>query len=143
MVERIKIHDLPEFDAAEYLTDDSAIAEYLSAVLEAQDASLLVAALGDIAKARGMTEIARSSGLTREALYRALRVDAHPQFETVMRVCNALGFELKAQRSGVETAEKGRSADAYADVPPATNIVPFRAPVAQRRTTIAGEVRAM
>ncbi len=94
---KIKIRDLPEFDAAEYLDNEEAVAEYLSAVLEEDDPGLLAAALGDIAKARGMGEIARASGLTREALYKALRPGAQPRFETVARVCHALGLKLEVR----------------------------------------------
>lgn len=97
MAKKIKIADLPEFDAAEYLDDEQAVAAYLTAVLEENDPALLAAALGDVARARGMTEIAKASGLTREALYRALRADAQPRFETVSRVCAALGVKLVAE----------------------------------------------
>lgn len=88
---------LKPFDPAKYLDSDEAIAEYLTAILEDNDAALLAAALGDIARARGMSEIARASGLTREALYKALRPDAQPRFDTVARVCAALGVKLVAQ----------------------------------------------
>jgi len=89
--------DLPDFDITEYLEDDQAIAEYLTIVLEDDDPALLAAALGDIARVRGMTEIAKASGLTREALYRALRENAQPRFDTINRVCHALGVKLVAQ----------------------------------------------
>ncbi len=97
MSEKIRIADLPEFDITEYLEDDQAIAEYLTVVLEEDDPALLAAALGDIARARGMTEIAMATGLAREALYRALRPDAQPRFDTINRVCHALGVKLVAQ----------------------------------------------
>lgn len=97
MKKRIKVQDLPEFDAAPYLDSEEAIAAYLTDILEANNASLLAAALGDIARARGMAEIAKSSGLTREALYKALRADSAPRFDTVSRVCAALGVRLVAQ----------------------------------------------
>ena len=97
---KIKTSDLPEFDATEYLGSDKAIAEYLTAVLAYDDPSLLAASLGDIARARGMSEIARAAGLTREALYKALRPDAQPRFDTVARVCTALGVKLVAQPTG-------------------------------------------
>jgi len=89
--------DLPEFDAAEYLDSDEAIADYLTQVLAENDGSLLAAALGDIARARGMSEIAASTGLAREALYKALRPGAQPRFDTVSRVCAALGVRLVAE----------------------------------------------
>ena len=88
---------LKPFDPAKYLDSDEAIAEYLTAIMEEHEPALLAAALGDIARARGMTEVARASGLTREALYKALRPDAQPRFETVVRVCAALGVRLVAQ----------------------------------------------
>lgn len=97
MSKRIKAADLPEFDAAHYLDSETSIAAYLTDILEANDAALLAAALGDIARARGMTEIARSAGITREALYKALRPDSAPRFDTVSRVCAALGVRLVAQ----------------------------------------------
>jgi probable addiction module antidote protein len=97
MRKRIKAADLPEFDAASYLDDEMAIAAYLTDILEANDAALLAAALGDIARARGMSEIAKSAGITREALYKALRPDSAPRFDTVNRVCIALGVRLVAQ----------------------------------------------
>lgn len=93
----IKITELPEFDPAEYLDDEKEIAAYLSAILAEDDPGLLAAALGDIARARGMSEIARSSGISREALYKALRPGAKPRFETVARVCRALGVKLEAR----------------------------------------------
>ncbi len=97
MTKKIRIADLPEFDFSEHLESEQAIAEYLTVVLEDNDPSLLAAALGDIARARGMSEIARASGITREALYKALRPDAQPRFDTISRVCTALGVKLVAQ----------------------------------------------
>lgn len=82
---------------AEFLESDQAIAEYLTAVMEDGDASLLAAALGDIARAKGMAEISQKSGLTREALYKALRPGAQPRFDTIQRVCGALGVRLKVE----------------------------------------------
>jgi probable addiction module antidote protein len=97
MTNKIRIADLPEFDVTEYLENEQAIAEYLTVVMEENDPALLAAALGDIARARGMTEIAKASGITREALYKALRPNAQPRFDTVNRVCAALGVKLVAQ----------------------------------------------
>ena len=97
MTKKIKVSELPGFDMAEHLPDQQAIAEYLTIVLEENDPAEFAHALGTIARARGMTEIARASGITREALYRALRPDAQPRFETVSRVCAALGVKLVAQ----------------------------------------------
>jgi probable addiction module antidote protein len=97
MSKRMEVAELPEFDAAHYLDSETSIAAYLTDILEANDAALLASALGDIARARGMTEIAKSAGLTREALYKALRPDSSPRFDTVSRVCAALGVRLVAQ----------------------------------------------
>ena len=74
----IKVADLPVFDGAASLENEQTIAAYLTDILEAQAPALLAAALGDIARAHGMTEIAKASGITREALYKALRPDAQP-----------------------------------------------------------------
>ena len=97
MSKRITEADLPDFDATPYLDSEAAIAAYLTDILMANDPALLAAALGDIARARGMSEIARASGITREALYKALRPDAQPRFDTVSRVCAALGVKLVVQ----------------------------------------------
>jgi probable addiction module antidote protein len=91
------IKQLSEFDAAEYLDSEEAIAAYLTSMMQEGDPALFAAALGDIARARGMSEIAKASGLTREALYKALRPDAQPRFDTISRVCAALGVKLVAQ----------------------------------------------
>ena len=85
------------FDAARYLTDDAAVAEYVSAVLEAGDPDLLLLALGDVARARGMAQIAKDAGLGRESLYKALAPGAKPRFDTVLKVARALGVKLTAQ----------------------------------------------
>lgn len=87
---------LRRFDPARYLTDDGAVAEYLTAVLEADDPDLLLVALGDVARARGMAQIAKDAGLGRESLYKALAPGAKPRFDTVLRVAKALGVRLTA-----------------------------------------------
>ncbi|MBC7700194.1 addiction module antidote protein [Aquabacterium sp.] len=97
MPKKINVVDLPDFDMATYLPDDEAIAQYLTLVLEENDPSELSHALGVIARARGMSEIAKASGIGREALYKALRPNAHPRFDTIARVCTALGVKLVAQ----------------------------------------------
>jgi probable addiction module antidote protein len=97
MDERIKVADLPEFDASQYLDSDEAIAAYLNDIIESGDAGLLASALGDVARARGMTQIANDTGLAREALYKALRPDAQPRFDTIARVCKAIGLRLVVQ----------------------------------------------
>ena len=85
------------FDAARYLNDDAAIAQYMTAVLEMNDPDLLLLALGDVARARGMTQVAKDAGLGRESLYKALSPGAKPRFDTVLKVARALGVRLSAQ----------------------------------------------
>ncbi len=97
MTRKIKTADLPDFDMAEHLQTDEDVAHYLTLVLEENDPAELIHALGTIARARGMTEVARASGLTREALYKALRPTSQPRFDTIARVCTALGVKLVAQ----------------------------------------------
>ena len=97
MTKKIDPAALREFDVTEYLDSEEAMAEYLTAMIEDGDPAMLAAALGDIARARGMTEDAKDSGITREALYKALRPNSSPRFETVNKVCAALGVRLVAQ----------------------------------------------
>jgi probable addiction module antidote protein len=93
---KTKVKLLP-FDAARYLNDDAAIAEYMIAVLETGDDDLLLLALGDVARARGMAQVAKSTGLGRESLYKALAPGARPRFDTVLKVARALGVRLSAR----------------------------------------------
>lgn len=97
MSRKINVSELPEFDIAEHLKDDQDVAAYLTEIIEDGDASELAHALGVAARVRGMTEIARASGLTREAIYRALRPGASPRFDTIARVCGALGLTLSVR----------------------------------------------
>ena len=97
MRKKVVVEDLPEFDLSEHLKTDEDIAAYLSVVLEDEDSSELTHALGVIARARGMAEVARAAGLTREALYKALRHNTQPRFDTIARVCRALGLKLTTQ----------------------------------------------
>ena len=82
------------FDPAAYLNNDEAIAEYLTAAAEDPNPDVFLAALGDVAKARGMAQIAKDAGLGRESLYKALSVGAHPRFETVNAVMRTLGVKF-------------------------------------------------
>ncbi len=88
---------LVAFDAARYLDDDAAIAEYMTAVLEANDPDLLLLALGDVARAKGMAQVAKDAGLGRESLYKALSPGAKPRFDTVLKVARALGVKFTAE----------------------------------------------
>ncbi len=85
-----------EFDPALYLDSEEVIAEYLSQIIEEGDTEEVLEAIGHIAKARGMTQIAKDSGLGRESLYKAFAPGAKPRFETVMRVIRTLGVQLHA-----------------------------------------------
>ncbi|MDE2162801.1 MAG: putative addiction module antidote protein [Alphaproteobacteria bacterium] len=82
------------FDAADYLDNDEVIAEYLSAAVEDPNPDVFLAAIGDVAKARGMAQIAKETGLGRESLYKALSAGAHPRYETVSAVLRALGVKF-------------------------------------------------
>lgn len=85
-----------EFDAASYLDSEEMVAEYLNQALASGDTDLLLLAIGDVARARGMAQIARDSGLGRESLYKALAVGAKPRFDTVFKVLQALGVQMHA-----------------------------------------------
>jgi len=82
------------FDPAEYLDNDEAIASYMTDAMETGDPSFVADALGVVARARGMSEVARQASVSRESLYRALSADGNPELGTVMRVMQALGLQL-------------------------------------------------
>jgi probable addiction module antidote protein len=82
------------FDSAEYLDSDEAIGAYLEEALETEDPAFIAHALGTVARARGMSQIAKETGLSRESLYKALSTEGNPEFSTVIRVMKALGLRL-------------------------------------------------
>ena len=82
------------FDAADYLRDEADIAAYLDAAVAEDDPAVLARALGAIARARNMSSLARDTGLTRQSLYKSLSGKGNPSLDTIMRVTNALGFQL-------------------------------------------------
>ena len=84
------------WDAADHLRSRADIAAYLEAALEDGDPTVVAAALGDIARAKGMSAIARDAGVGRESLYKALSADGNPELATVLRVVRALGLRLRA-----------------------------------------------
>ena len=92
------------WDPAENLQSEEDMAAYLEAALEEGDASLVAAALGDIARAKGMSQLARETGLGRESLYKALSPSGNPEFSTILRVVSALGLQLHAKRAPVKAA---------------------------------------
>lgn len=83
-----------EFDASAFLNDEEVIAEYLTAALEDENPDVFLAAVGNVAKARGMTAIAESTGLGRESLYKAMTPGAKPRYDTVLKVLHSLGVKL-------------------------------------------------
>jgi len=87
---------ITDFDPATYLDSDEVIAEYLTAVLEEDDPDLLLTALANVAKARGMTQIAKDTGLGRESLYKALAPGAKPRFDTILKILRSLKVNLAA-----------------------------------------------
>ena len=92
------------WDVAEHLETEMDMVAYLNAALEDGDAALVVAALGDIARAKGMSQIARDAGLGRESLYKALSTTGNPEFVTILKVVRALGLQLHVQAIGVQAA---------------------------------------
>ena len=84
------------WDPAEHLETDEDMAAYLEAALEEGDPNLVAAALGDIARAKGMTQVAREAGMGRESLYKALSATGNPEFATILKVIAALGLKLHA-----------------------------------------------
>ena len=84
------------FDAADYLDNDETVAAYLSAALEDDDPDIFLTAVKDVARARGMTQLAKDTGLGRESLYKALSPGARPRYDTILKVVKALGVTLQA-----------------------------------------------
>jgi probable addiction module antidote protein len=95
--------DPQPFDAADYLADPESVRAFLEDAMESGDARVIAGALGVVARAKGMSEIAEKAGLSRESLYRALSSDGNPRLDTLMRVLDALGIRLHA--SSVDAAE--------------------------------------
>jgi probable addiction module antidote protein len=93
------------FDAAEYLDSDDAIQAYLAAALETSDSAFIAEALGTIARAKGMTQIAQAAGLSRESLYKSLSSGGNPEFATVLRVIQALGLRLSVATAAGKEAQ--------------------------------------
>jgi probable addiction module antidote protein len=85
------------YDTANYLDSEEAIEAFLEAIFEDGDPQLIAAGLGAIARARGMSKVARKSGLSREGLYKALNANGNPELGTILKVVKALGFQLTAK----------------------------------------------
>lgn len=106
------------FDASEYLKGDADIAAFVAAALAENDPPTLAAALGTVARARGMTQLAAATGITREALYRALSAEGNPSLDTLLKVLGGLGLRLDVRAAGSAPAAKrartaARSAKAH------------------------------
>jgi probable addiction module antidote protein len=84
------------FDAADYLNDEETIAEYLTAALDDPNPDVFLAAIRDVARARGMAQLAKDAGLGRESLYKALSPGAKPRYDTVLKLLHALGVKISA-----------------------------------------------
>ncbi|MCG3190007.1 MAG: hypothetical protein LKCHEGNO_02573 [Burkholderiaceae bacterium] len=92
------------WDPAEHLNTEADMAAYLEAALEEGDSALVAAALGDIARAKGMSHVAREAGLGRESLYKALSPGGNPEFATILKVVAALGLQLHAAPASEKAA---------------------------------------
>jgi probable addiction module antidote protein len=92
-------HSFKTYDVADYLKSEKDMALYLEACFEeaGDDATTIAAALGDIARAKGMSDIAAATGLTREGLYRTLSKDGNPSFSAVLKVMKAMGLKLRPE----------------------------------------------
>ncbi|GLQ91017.1 addiction module antidote protein [Dyella flagellata] len=90
-----KKEQFSRYDSADYLKTEEDIAAYLEACSEENDPALMAAALGAVARARNMSQLARETGLTREGLYKALSADGNPSLATAMKVAKALGYQLR------------------------------------------------
>lgn len=94
--------ELTDFDPAQYLDNSGAIAEYLTDALETGDNAFITDALGVVARAKGMGQLAKDTGLSRESLYRALSAKGNPEFATVLKVLSALGLKLTASTANIK-----------------------------------------
>lgn len=90
-----KTETFTKWDVADHLKTEADIATYLEACAEENDPALMAAALGDVARARNMSQLARDTGISREGLYKALSADGNASFATIMKVANALGFRVE------------------------------------------------
>ena len=88
---------LAVFDAADYLDNDEVIVEYLNAALEDENPDVFLRAISDVAKARGMSKLAKNAGVGRESLYKALAPGAKPRYDTILKLLKSLGVDLRTQ----------------------------------------------
>jgi probable addiction module antidote protein len=109
---------LTKFDVTEYLDTDEAVSAYISEALAIGDPGFIADTIGVVARARGMTQIAKLAGLSRESLYKALSEDGNPELETLLKVIKALGLELSAQPARVQHPGELQEAKAIAKAKP-------------------------
>jgi len=103
---------LRTFDASRYLDTEEAVAAYLAEALETNDAEFISEAIGTVARARGMTQMAKTSGISREQLYRSFGSGANPTLKTVLRVLEAMNVTLTATPATAKSAAKGKTTSA-------------------------------
>lgn len=120
---KIDLKKFKEFDSSEYLTDEETINAYLREVSddEEKDVGLVLYALGQVARARGIAKVAEDSGLNRESLYKVFKPSAKPQFETVTRVLDAMGFELQVRPKAVLKGKVSKARLAVMESSPSYN----------------------
>jgi probable addiction module antidote protein len=94
-----KFAKLTKFDMANYLTTEKEITEYLKAAIEDNDPEFLPIALGTVARARGVTQVAKKAGVSRASLYKSLAAGSRPEFATISKVIEALGFKLQIAKA--------------------------------------------
>lgn len=94
MTTKFSNYPVREFDAAEFLTDEESIAAYLTLSFESGDQDELIEALNTVARARGMTQLAKDTGVARESLYKTLSGESKPRFETIAKIADALGLSI-------------------------------------------------
>jgi len=102
----MNVNDLPDFDAARFLDDEETIRHYLTLSFESGDPIQIQTALGDVARARGMTALARDCGISRDALYRALSARGNAEFATILKVVAAMGLHLTLAAGKAAAAKK-------------------------------------
>jgi len=95
---------ISKFDAVDYLDSEEMMAEYLTAAMEDENPDVFLAALADVAKARGISQLAKDTGLGRESLYKTLAPGAKPRFDTIMKITKALGISLAVKPAPVQRA---------------------------------------
>jgi probable addiction module antidote protein len=105
--------DYAPLDIASYLDNEEVIAEYLSAAAEDEDPNVLLAAIANIAKARGMARVAQAAGLGRESLYKTLAPGSHPRFETVRAILRALNVEIAVRPPLTDKSDEIRVPSAW------------------------------